>query len=116
MAVAQSIRRRLSTPRGALQGLGDEEASAEELSFGFDLTALIGQPSDEIEAKVPGMTVAEVEKDDRVVSATASVSTELIEPTAYEFTVTIECFLTTDENLSLTLGVSETSVQLITSG
>lgn len=67
MNVVLALYRRLITPRGTLRGVGDESSNEDELSYGLDLSELIGEMDPEDAVKiVPGRIRAELLKDDRV--------------------------------------------------
>jgi hypothetical protein len=67
--VAEAIFRRFITPRGSLQGGEDEQ------NYGLDLANLIGSVSTpSAVASLPGQIEAECIKDERVISATATVT------------------------------------------
>lgn len=106
--VAEAIYRRLTTPRGMLRGGIDED------DYGLDVLSLIGEVgSDSLLATWPGRIKNEVLKDERIVDAVVSVVDKTARGApgrAYE--ITIEA--STDEGpFSLTLGVSETSVEVL---
>lgn len=64
--VVLSYYRRLTTARGTLRGLDDENKNEDELTFGFDLAELCGETDPETAVKiVPPQIRAELMKDDR---------------------------------------------------
>ena len=68
-ALAQSILRRLQTPRGALRGGRDEER------FGIDLPGYVGATDAALAvASLPGVIRAELLKDDRIAGVDARVT------------------------------------------
>jgi len=104
--VAESIFRRLTTPRGMLRG------TEEEGNFGLDLTELIGSVSTKSDAaSLPARIQAEILKDERVESVTVRVVDES-DGVAKFFTVFIEA-TTAEGPFSLTLGIDEVTVGVL---
>lgn len=104
--VAEAAFRRLTTPRGLLQG-GEDEAN-----YGLDLTTLIGTNASPLEAAaLPGRIEAELTKDERIDSVDATVSSFDDGP-ARTWLVNITC-QTSDGAFSLQLGVNEVSAELL---
>lgn len=68
--VQQAILRRLTTPRGTLCST-DEEAA-----YGIDVTAFVGSSANSPKIRaLPSMIEAELKKDDRILSVSATVET-----------------------------------------
>ena len=104
--VAESIFRRLTTPRGMLRG------TEEEGNFGLDLTELIGSVSTKSDAaSLPARIQAEILKDERVESVTVRVVDESAGVAKF-FTVFIEA-TTAEGPFSLTLGIDEVTVGVL---
>lgn len=69
VALAQSILRRLQTPRGALRGGREEER------YGLDLPGLVGSTGASVAVvTLPGMIQAELLKDSRISAVRATVT------------------------------------------
>ena len=104
--VAESVYRRLTTPRGMLRG-GEEEAN-----YGLDLTELIGSVSNKSDAAaLPGRIESELRKDERIDSVTVTV-VETTQGVAKSFEVFIEAE-TGEGPFDLQLQVSEVTVDLL---
>lgn len=70
-ALAQACYRRLITPRGTLRGAELDSATT---NYGFDLIGYVGAVSSAFAtAAIPALVANELQKDDRVVSATVVV-------------------------------------------
>jgi hypothetical protein len=108
-ALAQAIYRRLTTPRGTLRGGDDEQA------YGIDLPGFVGDTATQIAvAALPGIIRAELLEDDRIVDAVATVIADA--PSNGLVTLTIEIRVVPvddDAELTLTIAVTETSVELL---
>ena len=108
-ALAQAIYRRLTTPRGTLRG-GDEEQA-----YGIDLPGFVGDTATTIAvAALPGIIRGELLKDDRILDVVATVTAD--EPSNGQVSLTIDIRVVPvedDAELSLTIAVSETSVELL---
>lgn len=105
--LAQAAYRRLTTPRGMLDD-GDEGAI-----YGLDLADLIGQPSGTVDS-LPAIVSAELLKDDRF--AAVDVSASSVTDSAGLTAITLAIGITphdADEPFTLTVGVSEVTVQLL---
>lgn len=104
--VAESVYRRLTTPRGMLRG-GEEEQN-----FGLDLTELVGSASTPaLAAALPGRIEAEVRKDERIESVEAAVVATTTGPlTSYAITVRA---VTAEGPFTLSIAASEVTVQLL---
>lgn len=118
--VALAVFRRFITPRGTLHGLLNDDCTDfvggdEEGRYGFDLSAYVGAVGTEIAlAALPAFMSAEAEKDDRVASASAEVSTV----TNSAGQTSLYCRVTGvlrdgEEVFSLTLSVSEAATTLL---
>lgn len=69
LLVGQALYRRLTTPRGALQG-GDEEAA-----YGFDVAGYVGAVGTAVSINaLPGLVRGEILKDDRVLDCTVEAA------------------------------------------
>jgi len=104
--VGEAAYRRLTTPRGMLRG-GEEEQS-----YGLDLTELIGSTSTKSDAAaLPGRIKTELEKDERIASVEATVTTVKEGPsTSFEIVIVA----TTDAGpFTLKLAVDAVSVELL---
>lgn len=104
--VAEALYRRLSTPRGTLQG-GEEEAN-----YGLDLVDLVGSVNTTLaQAALPGQIEAECLKDERVTSVTANVTSTQAGPVvSWKVSLDVE----TDVGpFTLVLGVSGVTVDLL---
>jgi hypothetical protein len=107
LGVGQAGYRRLRTRRGTLRG------PAREGSYGLALHELVGQTGDlaALVASLPAQIRAELKKDERVAEVVARVVRTVVTPATY---LEIEVVMfTTDGTVSLTLGVSEVSVELL---
>ncbi len=104
--VAESIYRRLTTPRGVLRG------TEEEANFGLDLTELIGSVSTKTDiASLPGRIRSEILKDERVESVDVRV-VETSDAVAKSFAVFIEA-VTTLGPFTLNIEVDEVTAALL---
>lgn len=104
--VAEAAYRRLSTPRGLLQG-GEEEAN-----YGLDLSQMIGSvSSSDVAASLPSQIDAELTKDERIDSVTSSV-TSFTDGPATTWLINISCG-TSDGAFSLQLSVADLRVELL---
>lgn len=104
--VAEACYRRLTTPRGTLQG-GDDEAN-----YGLDLLDAIGSivtPSQI--AAFPGQIESELLKDERLDSVTATVTATQNGP-AVSFVISVEG-QTAEGPFSLQLSVDEVTVAIL---
>lgn len=102
--VAESIFRRLTTPRGMLRG-GEAEAN-----FGLDLTELVGSVANAADAaSLPGRIASEVRKDERVESVNVIV-TNTSTGVARSFAVRIEG-TTADGPFTLNVSVDEVTIE-----
>ena len=104
--VAESVYRRLTTTRGTLFG-GDDEAN-----FGLNLEDVIGQvTTPSAAAALPGQIEAELQKDERIESVTATVVPVISGPsTSWTITIAAQTAL---GPFSLVLSVSEVTTQLL---
>lgn len=109
MLVAQAVYRRLSTPRGTLQG------GADEANYGLDLSAYVGDIGPEAAARVlPGLIRGELLKDERIADVKSAVTTSYNNDGTADLEVEINCALVDSaDTFALTLGVDETSVELL---
>jgi hypothetical protein len=108
-ALAASIWRRLSTPRGTLQG------GKEELAFGYDLRRLLGaSASNANPARLATIVESEVAKDERVAAVAATVTDVRRADASVSVQLRVDV-VPADESgqFALTLDVSEVSVNLI---
>jgi len=108
-ALAQSIYRRLTTPRGTLRG------GAEESAYGLDLAGLLGSVSTPAAlAGIPAMVRAELLKDDRIadVQVTYTAVTEANGTAAVTLTANVTP-ADEAESFTLTIGVSDATVAII---
>jgi len=104
--VAEACYRRLITPRGMLRG-GEDEAN-----YGLDLSDLIGSVATKAAAAaLPGQIQAELSKDERIESVTATVTSTVDGPST-SWVVSIEG-TTAEGPFSLVIGVSEVTVDLL---
>lgn len=104
--VAESVYRRLTTPRGMLRG------GEAELIFGIDLTDLIGDTNPRVvAATLPGRVRSEIEKDERILSVDVTVL-ETTSGGLTSFTVTVDA-VTGAGPFSLQLLASAVSVELL---
>jgi len=104
--VAEACYRRLITPRGSLFG-GDDEAN-----YGLDLADLIGSVSTKAQvAALPGQIQTELLKDERITSASATVTASKSGPSVtYQISISAQ----TDAGpFSLVLSVSDVTVSLL---
>jgi hypothetical protein len=108
VALAQSILRRLQTPRGSLRGGRDEER------FGLDLPGLVGSTGASVAVvTLPGMIQAELLKDNRIAAVKATVTPTQTEG-AVELLVLIDVTPADEsETFSLTLEVDAVLVTVI---
>ncbi len=107
--VAQALYRRLITPRGMLRG-GDEESA-----YGFDLSGYIGATNfPEMLGPLPGLIRNELLKDDRVADVAVGVVSSKDAAGLVYITLTINVVLVNEgETFALTVGASETTVELL---
>jgi hypothetical protein len=107
--VAQALYRRLTTPRGALQG------SAEASVYGVDLAGFVGTANPEVVAlNLPGMIEAECRKDDRVADVRAKVEASQVGAGLTRFDVEVRVTLhDSGTNFRFTLRVSNVGVELL---
>jgi hypothetical protein len=109
VCVALALYRRLITPRGTLRG-GDEEDA-----YGIDLAAYVGAVGYATAiGAIPGIVRAEMLKDDRVTDVSVEIASA--HNTDGSIYIVLDCVVTLadeDEEFSLSVGVSETSVTLI---
>ena len=108
-ALAASIWRRLTTPRGTLQG------GQEELAFGYDLRRLLGAPSSNANpARLATIVESEVAKDERVAAVAATVTSTRSADARVVVSIRVEIVPADDSGVfALTLDVSDVSVDLI---
>jgi hypothetical protein len=107
-ALAQAIYRRLNTPRGTLRGGEEEEA------YGIDLPGLVGEDDPLIIASLPGVIRGEILKDDRILDVDAEVIANEASNGEIDLVITVRVVaVDEDEAFSLTIGVSETSAELL---
>lgn len=108
-AVAQSVYRRLTTPRGTLRG-GEEEAA-----YGLDLSELvgaIGYPA--AIGALPGRIEAELAKDDRIADVSADVDAYTDTAGNVYLIITIDLLLHEEtDSFPLTLKVTDTTTELL---
>ena len=104
--VAEACYRRLTTPRGTLQG-GEDESD-----YGLDLADMIGQASNpSTVAAMPGQIQAELQKDQRIQSCAATVTSSTVgASTSWVVTISAQTAL---GPFSLVLGVSGVTVSLL---
>jgi hypothetical protein len=109
MLVAQAVYRRLTTPRGTLQG-GDDEGA-----YGLDLSAYVGDLGPAAAARMlPGLVRAEVLKDDRIVDALVTVTDADNGDSTHALTISIQAALASSgEAFQLTLSASDTTTTLL---
>lgn len=109
MVVAQSIYRRLTTPRGMLRG-GEDERNG-----GLDLSEYVGAVGTKTAlAALPNLVRGEILKDDRVasVSVRAIISTD----SAGDVSIVLDISATLEsegESFALSVGVDDTSTALL---
>lgn len=104
--VAEAAYRRLTTPKGSLQG-GEAEAD-----YGFDLADLIGQAVTPSKiAALPGQIQNELMKDERIASVTVNVTSTKDGP-AVSWVVSIEAE-TAVGPFALQLSVNDVTVSLL---
>lgn len=108
-ALAASIWRRLTTPRGSLQG------GQEELAFGYDIRRLLGAPASNANpARLATIVESEIAKDERVAAVAATVTAVRRAGTSVVVSLRIEIVPADEtETFALTLDVSDVSVDLI---
>jgi hypothetical protein len=108
-ALAASIWRRLTTPRGTLQG-GDEE-----LAFGYDIRRVLGAPGDLASvARLASIVESEVAKEERVAAVAASVLTTRDSNGSIAVTLRVDIVpANDDEQFALTLDVTALDVQVL---
>lgn len=104
--VAEAAYRRLSTPRGRLQGGEDEQ------NYGIDLADMIGAvTSPSLAAALPGQIESELLKDERIDSVDVNVTASTVGPaTAYQIDISAT---TAAGPFSLVIAVSGVTVQLL---
>lgn len=102
--LAEAIARRLITPRGQL---------LDDPNYGYDLTGLLkADISTQDLARISSLVEAECEKDERVVSATATVTLQV--PTAPSSGLFVSVLLQDGSGpFPLVLAVSAVTVQLL---
>jgi hypothetical protein len=105
--VVEALYRRLITPRGTLR---------DDLTYGFDVSGFVGSVGyDRSGAVIAGMVVNELSKDDRVYNVTceATLSTEAngSQILLLDVSATLQ---DSDEDFSLTLGVTDVTAELLT--
>lgn len=104
--VAEAAYRRVTTPRGMLQG-GEDEAN-----YGIDLADLIGSVVTTADAAaLPGRIENELLKDERIESVDVTVTSSVVGPST-SWQVTIEA-QTSEGPFSLVLAVSDVTVELL---
>ena len=104
--VGEACYRRLSTPRGMLQG-GEGEAE-----YGIDLTELIGTTNPRADAaSLPGRIENELLKDERIESVEVDIGTT-VEGPATTLAITVSC-TTAEGPFSLQIAASAVTVALI---
>lgn len=104
--IAEAAYRRLTTPRGMLYG-GEDEAN-----YGLDLVGLIGTVVNKSQAAaLPAQIQAELQKDERIQSVTATVS-QSAQGAELTWSIQIAC-VTASGPFSLVLAVSGVTVQLL---
>lgn len=108
-ALAASIWRRLTTPRGTLQG------GQEELAYGYDIRRLLGAPSSNANpARLATIVESEVAKDERVAAVAATVTAVRRTDTSVVVSLRLDIVPADEtETFALTLDVSDLSVDLI---
>lgn len=108
--VMRALYRRLTTPRGTLQGLTDGSGD-EEGAYGLDLAGYVGAVGLDIAVRaLPSQIRAELLKDDRVsdVSVAVSASADGV------ITITIDARLSDEsEDFQMTLRVQDATVVLV---
>lgn len=104
LLVAQAAYRRLITPRGSLP---------DDLDYGFDVRGLCGKPLTRQQlTEIPGRVRAELQKDDRILDETLSVTITLTGGIANgDFDLAIQAE-TADGPFSLTLAVTDAQALL----
>lgn len=109
--VAQACYRRLTTPRGALWFLVDDDATGtEEDAYGFDISAWLGAVGlEDAAASLPSLVSAELRKDPRVGEAQTEVS---ISGDTLRVSVAVT-LADSSETFPLVLDVSEVSAALV---
>lgn len=107
--VLRAIYRRYITPRGTLRGGDDEEV------YGFDLSSYVGSTDAEIVLRtLPALMQAEALKDDRVVTAVATVAREDSPDGTISIVATVRIRLAGElTDFALTLGISEVTTRLL---
>jgi phage baseplate assembly protein W len=104
--VAEAAYRRLTTPRGMLQG-GEDEAD-----YGIDLTDLIGASNPKsVAASLPGRIQNELLKDERIETVEVDI-VETVEGPATALTITIEC-ASAEGVFTLQVAVDDVTVSLL---
>lgn len=101
--VAEACYRRLTTPRGTLRY---------DLNYGFDLAQFIGSTNARsVEVSLPTRIANELQKDERVESASAEVlSTTTNGVTTFEITIEVT---TTEGPFTLRVGIGDVTVSLL---
>ena len=105
--IQEAMLRRLSTPRGSLRDVADPVGAA---NYGLDLCGLLNTEivgSGSIAAK-ESMIAAECRKDQRISSATATITA--VGTNAYRLDLDLD---TTDGQVSLALSVDDVTVALL---
>lgn len=104
--VAEAVYRRVTTPKGTLQGGEDE------LNYGIDIAGLLGSlvTASQI-AAAPGQIEAEIMKDERIASVEVTINSVKSGPSV-AWTVSIDCE-TTEGPFSLQLAVSGVTTSLL---
>lgn len=107
-AVAQSLYRRFTTPRGTLRG------SDTAATFGYDLAGLVGSVgTDAAVAAIPAIVRAEALKDERVARCTVASSSSQDSAGLVAITLTLDVALAnSSEVFSLSLSVTDAGVAL----
>lgn len=109
--VVEALYRRLITPRGSL----GSSVFPEDLIYGFDVSAYVGAVGYErAAATIGGMASNELSKDDRVQSVLCTATISEQTPGSLLLLLDIDGVLVDEgETFSLTLGVSDVSVELL---
>ena len=104
--VAEAAYRRLTTPRGMLRG-GEDEAD-----YGLDLLGLVGSVATKSDAAaLEGRIGLELAKDERIVTATATV-VSVTEGARTTFDITVEAE-TTSGPFTLQIGIDDVTIELL---
>jgi hypothetical protein len=104
--VLQALYRRLITPRGSLPY---------DLTYGFDVSGLVGSVGFERAAAViGGMVVNELTKDDRVINVRCLPTTATLDGGGLMLILDVEATLADlGEDFAFTAGVTETTTELL---